>query len=116
MENNETFLPPIEDPQAPMMKLVYAMTRRQFGKVLTPLKVHSARLPLAFGQFYGTVSKLDRKMTLKAETAMLVRERVARINTCTFCVDIGRWYAIQSGMNVAKFDELESPLDTPSKS
>lgn len=31
------------------MKLVYAMTRQQFGKVLTPLKVAYARLPLAFG-------------------------------------------------------------------
>jgi hypothetical protein len=33
------------------MKLAYAMTRRQFGKVITPLKVHSARLPLSFGLF-----------------------------------------------------------------
>ncbi|HXN88659.1 MAG TPA: hypothetical protein VN890_04815 [Methylocella sp.] len=31
------------------MKLAYAMTRRQFGKVITPLKVHSARLPPSFG-------------------------------------------------------------------
>lgn len=35
------------------MKLAYYITRRQFGKVLTPLKVHSARLPIGFGQFYG---------------------------------------------------------------
>jgi len=113
MQANDTFLPPIEDPQAPMMKLVYAMVRRQFGKVLTPLKVHSARLPLAFGQFYGTVSKLDRKLKLPAETVMLVRERVARINGCSFCVDIGRWYAIQSGMNAAKFDALEEYRSNP---
>jgi hypothetical protein len=31
-----------------MLKLAYYFTRRQFGKVLTPLKVHSARLPSAF--------------------------------------------------------------------
>jgi hypothetical protein len=36
-----------------MMKLAYYFTRRQFGKVLMPLKVHSARLPPAFGMFYG---------------------------------------------------------------
>src|SRR5258705_9666072 len=41
----DTFLPPIEKPQGLMMKLAYYFTRRQFGKVLTPLKVHSARLP-----------------------------------------------------------------------
>ena len=36
-----TYLPPIEKPKGLMMKLAYVLTRRQFGKVLTPLKVHS---------------------------------------------------------------------------
>jgi len=48
-----TSLSPIEKPKGLKMKLVYALTRRQFGKVITPLKVFSARLPIAFGQFYG---------------------------------------------------------------
>ncbi len=48
----DTFLPPIEKPNGLMMKLAYYFTRRQFGKVLTPLKVHSARLPAAFGLLY----------------------------------------------------------------
>ena len=47
----ETYLPPIERPRGLLMKLVYALTRRRFGRVLTPLKVHSARLPLAFGSW-----------------------------------------------------------------
>src|ERR1044071_8988912 len=46
-----TFLPPIEHPHGLILKLAYHFTRRQFGKVLTPLKVHSARLPAAFGLF-----------------------------------------------------------------
>jgi len=49
----DTFLPPIEEPKGLMMWLAYYLTRRQFGKVLTPLKVHSARLPAAFGLFYA---------------------------------------------------------------
>jgi alkylhydroperoxidase family enzyme len=112
----DTFLPPIEKPQGLMMKLVYAMTRRQFGKVLTPLKVVSARLPLAFGLFAAKISKLDKKLTLPPETVMLIRERVAHINVCSFCIDIGRWATIQASMNQAKFDALEqygtSPLFT----
>ncbi|MET3877209.1 hypothetical protein [Chitinophaga sp. OAE865] len=43
----DTFLPPIDQPRSLVMKLVYFLTRRQFGKVLTPLKVHSVRLPVA---------------------------------------------------------------------
>lgn len=45
----DTFLPPFEGPKGLMMKLAYYFTRLQFGRVLTPLKVHTARLPLAFG-------------------------------------------------------------------
>jgi alkylhydroperoxidase family enzyme len=112
-----TYLPPIEHPKGMMMKLVYAGTRRQFGKVLTPLKVFAARLPIAFGAFYGKISKLDKKLTLPIETQMLVREQVAHINTCEFCIDIGRSFAIKASMNEAKFDALvdyrTSPLFTP---
>src|SRR5262252_4422723 len=103
----DTFLPPIEEPRGLIMKLAYYFTRRQFGKVLTPLKVHSARLPASFGLFYAKIGKLDKRLTLPPETAMLVREQVARINVCLFCIDIGRSFTIKASMNQAKFDALE---------
>jgi alkylhydroperoxidase family enzyme len=102
-----TFLFPIEKPDGLMMKLAYYFTRRQFGKVLTPLKVHSARLPSAFGLFYTKVGKLDKKLTLPLETVFLIREQVARINDCRFCMDIGRSLVIKASMNEAKFDALD---------
>ncbi len=108
-----TYLPPIEKPKGLMMKLVYVMTRRQFGKVLTPLKVFAARLPLAFGQFYGKIGALDKKLTLPPETMMLVREQVAHTNVCLFCIDIGRWFTIKSSMNMAKFDALAQYSTSP---
>ena len=112
----DTFLPPIEKPKGLMMKFVYAATRRQFGNVLTPLKVFSARMPLAFGMFYGKIGSLDKKLRLPKETVLLIREQVARINVCLFCVDSGRSFSIKASMNEAKFDALEqygtSPLFT----
>lgn len=109
----DTFLPPIEKPKGLMMRLAYYFTRKQFGKVLTPLKVHSARLPIAFGQFYGKIGQLDKKLTLPPETVMLVREQVARINVCLFCIDIGRSFTIKASMNQAKFDALEQYGTSP---
>jgi alkylhydroperoxidase family enzyme len=103
----ETFLTPIEKPQGLITRLAYYFTRRQFGKVLTPVKVYSARLPPAFGLFYAKVGKLDKKLTLPVETVLLIREQVARINVCLFCMDIGRSFTIQSSLNEAKFDALE---------
>ena len=105
--NVDTFLSPIEQPRGLIMKLAYYFTRRQFGKVLTPLKVHSARLPTAFGLFYQRVGKLDKKLTLPPEMVLLVREQVARVNVCTFCTDIGRSFAIKASMNEARFDALD---------
>src|SRR3989475_3399702 len=109
----DTFLPPIEKPQGLIMKLAYYFTRRQFGKVLTPLKVHSARLRPAFGLFYTKIGKLDKKLLLPPETVLLIREQVARINICLFCMDIGRAFAINASMNEAKFDALEQYRTSP---
>lgn len=109
----DTFLPPIEKPKGTIMKLVYTMTRRQFSKVVTPLKVFSARLPLAFGLFYAKISKLDKKLLLPPETVLLVRQQVARINICLFCIDIARSFAIKASMNQAKFDALDQYSTSP---
>jgi alkylhydroperoxidase family enzyme len=102
----DTFLAPIEKPDGLVMKLVYYFTRKKFGKVLTPLTVHSARLPASFGWFYGKISELDKKLTLPVETAFLIREQVARINVCLFCMDIGHWFSIQAKVDQAKFNAL----------
>jgi alkylhydroperoxidase family enzyme len=102
-----TFLDPIEQPKGLIKKLAYYFTRKQFGKVLTPVKVHSARLPAAFGLFYAKIGRLDKKLTLPQELVLLIREQVARINVCRFCMDIGRSVAIKTSMNEAKFDALD---------
>jgi alkylhydroperoxidase family enzyme len=100
------FLPSIEKPKGIMMKLAYYFTRKQFGKVLTPLKVQSARMPFAFAMFAMKIGKLDEKLQLPPETRLLIREQVARINVCLFCLDIGRSFTIKAAFNEAKFDAL----------
>ena len=110
---DQPLLSPIDRPRGLMLKLAYFFTQRQFGKVLTPLKVHSARLPPAFGLFYAKVGKLDRSLTLPQETVLLIREQVARTNVCLFCLDIGRSFTIKSSMNEAKFDALDQYRTSP---
>jgi alkylhydroperoxidase family enzyme len=109
----DTFLPPIEKPEGLIMKLAYYFTRKQFGKVLTPVKVHSARLPAAFGLFYAKIGKLDKKLQLSPEMILLIREQVARTNVCLFCIDIGRSFTIKASFNEAKFDALEQYRTSP---
>jgi len=111
--SDEPLLPPIEKPGGMMLKLVYAMSRRQFGKVMTPLKVLMARMPLGFGKFVGKIGALDKQLTLPRELALLIREQVAHINVCLFCIDIGRAFTIQAGLNQAKFDALTEYRTSP---
>ena len=109
----DPFLSPIEKPRGLMIKLAYYFTRRKFGKVPSPIGIHAARLPPAFGMFYGKVAQLDKKLELPQETIFLIREQVARLNICLFCVDIGRVFATESAMNVDKLDALDRYRDSP---
>ena len=115
-----TYLAPIEKPRGLLLKLAYFFTRRMFGTVSTPIAVFSARMPTAFLRFYGKVSSLDKKLTLPRQTAILVRERVASINGCMYCMDASRWYALTKSPDVLpKLDALAeyqiSPLFTPAE-
>jgi AhpD family alkylhydroperoxidase len=89
------------------------MALRQFGKVLTPLKVIYARMPPEFVQFSTKIGELVKELTLPPETAVLIRVHVARINVCSFCIDLGRSAAIKASMNEAKFDALEQYRTSP---
>jgi len=101
------FLPPVERPKNPVLKLAYWFMRKQFGKVAGPLSIFSARMPFAFTTFYMKVARLDKKLVVAHDTALIVREQVATINGCLFCMDASRWAALRESMsNQAKFDAL----------
>jgi alkylhydroperoxidase family enzyme len=109
-----TYLPAIEKPRGLRLRLTYFITRRQLGKVPTPITVFSARVPARFLSFYGKVSRLDKRLELPQQTAVLIREHVAGINTCMFCMDITRWYAMKhSTDNVARIDALPEYQTSP---
>lgn len=91
----KTKLAPIENPSGLIMKFVYWMSRRRFGKVMTPLKVISARLPISFALFTQKLEKLEQQYELPRSIAALVRTHVAQLNTCKFCIDIGKLEVMQ---------------------
>lgn len=103
-----SFLEPIERPKGLILKIMYWYARRQWGKVPRPFSVFVARMPTAFGSFFGKVSKLDKKLVLSAETATLVRARVASLNMCMWCVDGERWFVThKTPEHLPKLDALD---------
>lgn len=109
-----SYLPRIERPRRLILKIAYFFMRRQLGKVPTPIAVFSARMPLAFLLFSGKISRLDRKLKLPAATGVLVREQVARVNGCLFCMDISRWFTMRTAPDeLARIDALPDYRTSP---
>jgi alkylhydroperoxidase family enzyme len=116
-EEGAPFLAPLERPSGLLLRIVFFFVRRQFGKVMTPLRVFAARMPAAFGSFYGKVGQLDKKLRLPVKTAVIIREQVASINICLFCMDATRYFTMKERLgDAARFDALgeyrKSPLFT----
>lgn len=109
-----SFLSPVEKPKGLMLRVMYLYARRQWGKVPRPFSVFCARMPMAFGSFFGKVSRLDKKLQLSAETAGLVRARVASTNMCMWCVDGQRWFVThKTPEQLPKLDALDEYRSSP---
>ena len=110
----DTYLPPIEKPRGLYLKLVYYFTRRQLGKVMTSIRVFAARLLTVSMSYYYKMTKLDKKLQLPSQTAVLIREQVASINMCLFCMDASRWYVMtKEPGDLARLDALPEYQTSP---
>jgi alkylhydroperoxidase family enzyme len=104
---NSPYLKPIEKPKGLMLKMGYWWSKKEFGKVFSPLAVFCARMPSGFTRFYTTIGKLDKKLQIPDSLRTLIREQVATINGCAFCMDSNRFAAIKEAKeNDARFDSL----------
>lgn len=93
----------IENPSNPLMKIAYWFSKRQFGKVLTPLKVIYARkFPLL--QFAMKIAKFEEKQnSLAPDLRLLIKIAAATENGCTFCQDIALAQAVKGKIGTEKF-------------
>ena len=104
----------MEKPNSLPMKFAYYFNRKQFGKVITPLRVQGTRLPPAVGMHYAKIEQLDKKLHFSLETILLIRHQVARLNNCLFSMDQQRWGLIKWSVNAeSKFDALKDYATSP---
>jgi alkylhydroperoxidase family enzyme len=108
------YLAPIEKPRGLMLRLLYRLMRRQFGKTPTWLTVFGARMPLAFTSWGGKAYKLENKLKLSHDTGTLVRARVSGINGCTWCMDAERWFVMKRTPHLLpKLDAISDYRSSP---
>lgn len=102
----------IENPSNPLLKIAYWFSKKQFGKVLTPLKViYSRKLPLL--QFAMKISKFEEKQnSLAPDLRLLIKIAAATENGCSFCQDIALAQAVKGKIGTEKFVVLINKDET----
>ena len=104
---------PIERPANLFTRFAYWMMKRQLGKVMTPAKVVYARMPKSLVLATTEVWVMEKGLSLDPAITHLTRTWVAMINSCSFCVDIGKAVAVQHRMTLEKFDALPDYRTSP---
>jgi AhpD family alkylhydroperoxidase len=102
----------IEKPSNPLLKIAYWFSRRQFGTVLTPLKVIYARkFPLL--QMAMKIAKFEEKQnSLAPALRLLIKIAAATENGCSFCQDIALAQAVKGKIGTERFVALVSGDET----
>lgn len=110
----DAYLPPLDQPKGLYRKLAFFFIRRQFGKVIMSIRVFATRMPTAFMNYYYKMSALDKKLQVPSQTSVLIREQVASVNQCLFCMDASRWYVMtREPGDLARLDALPEYQTSP---
>jgi len=99
-------LEPIENPKNLMLKIGFRMMQKQFGKVLTPLKIIYARKPsLMF--IAQKIDKTASKVSFAPAFRLLIQTFASMKNGCHFCYDFRQTQVIKQRLGSDKFIALE---------
>lgn len=99
-------LQPIEEPKGLAMRFAFWGTRRQFGKVMTPMKVLYPRVPEMLRLSYE-IQKFETKgIRLDHGLHYLVVALTSKINGCDFCMDLARSMILREQLDTEKLDSL----------
>ena len=102
-----------------MMRFAFWMIRRKFGKVITPMKVVTARVPKSMRDAYEISKMMEHGFSLDNELQFLLHTHVAQVNQCRFCIDIAQAMVLSQGGTLDKINKLpryrEDPAFTPAE-
>ena len=102
-------LAPITRPRTLFDRLAFWQTRREYGKVVTPLQVIYARKPRFGFVAQHIVHTMQNGLGLADDLRLLVCVLVSKINGCAFCEDLNLARAVQQEIGLERFQALDDP-------
>jgi AhpD family alkylhydroperoxidase len=94
------------------VRLAYVVSRRRFGRVLTPLKALYARKPGLIGLAAWAERIEQRHLRLEPGLKTLIKALVASRNGCAFCSDLAAAKALQLRIGAERFAQLTAYRDS----
>jgi len=104
-------LPPIDHPPSLLLRILFWISRRLFGRVLAPMRVLFPRLPGFVRPHFGMLRYVERRLALPPRLRHLVEVRVSRLNGCAFCADSHEWAGRRRGLPPSLFAALDDPTN-----
>lgn len=114
-------LTPIEHPDQLILKIAYYLSKKQFGKVIAPLRyIYSRSVPALMTSV--KIYKSENKLSLPKETRLLIRYYTSHLNDCPFCsntadfmlqkenLELQQWKEFMNFRNSAQFSAKEKSL------
>lgn len=102
----KTRLEPVENPKGLMMRMAYWGMKKQMGKVMTPVKVVTARMPGSLKLTREIVNFETKGIRLEPSLHYSIVSLVSQINGCDFCTDLARSVAIRENVGLEKLEAL----------
>jgi alkylhydroperoxidase family enzyme len=99
-------LTPVEHPTDFSTRMAYWWSRKEFGKVMTPIRVVCARMPGSMSAMGGMLKFSSKKIQLDPEMQLMVTGLTSQINGCSACIDLGRAMAVRTHKDLAKLDAV----------
>jgi alkylhydroperoxidase family enzyme len=108
-------LEPIKSPSALLLKIAYFMSKRQFGKVLSPLLVIYSRSTPIF-QVAIKILSADKKLSIGRDTNLLIRNYVSHLNDCKFCANAIEHMSVKENWDLNRLKDMFNFRNSPNYS
>lgn len=108
-------LKPIENPRNLFVKLAYWWSRKEFGKVIMPMKVIYARKPKLMWIANKIYQFQEKEVSLEPNLRLLIQTQVSFLNGCAFCNDISLAQAVKQKLGAEKFFALGDDFKAKAK-
>jgi len=95
----------IEHPKSLLLKIAYYLSKKQFGKVIAPLRyIYSRSIPALMTSM--KIYKSENKLSLPKETRLLIRYYTSHLNDCSFCSNSAEFMTQKEHLELQQWKEF----------